>query len=103
MLAVENLSGCLPLCHFHGAAAHRAPQGGESAGADAALPPLPAGLPFALASEGDDSPPALTDPHMALREAAAQIAAIPLVSAPGTEFHYTELGYQVAGEDCASV
>ena len=50
-----------------------------------------------LGLAGDGSPPALTDPTMPLRESARQIANIALVSEPGTEFHYTELGYQVAG------
>lgn len=55
------------------------------------------GLPHFMAQVGDNSPRALTDHTMTLRESAAEIAKLPLSSPPGTEFHYTELGYQVAG------
>ena len=50
-----------------------------------------------MAQVGDNSPRALTDWTMSLRDSAREISRIPLVSSPGKEFHYTELGYQVAG------
>lgn len=55
------------------------------------------GLPHFMAQVGDESPRALTDHTITLRESAAEISNIPLISSPGAEFHYTELGYQVAG------
>lgn len=50
-----------------------------------------------------DNHPAVTDNTLTLREAAAQLASVPLDSTPGTEFVYGNVSMHVAGAVCELV